>query len=202
MDRRLRPSGLEHHRYWLRGGLVHASTCSVRFGSVTGTDLSDELLAVAKSKQPEVEFVAGDFMALDFKRAPFDVAVSLEVLSHVADQPAFIAKISGLLKTGGHFMIATQNEPILKNYNRKIPAPAHGQLRKWVDRDELRALLLPHFDVLELRAVTPIADHGVMRILASPKLNRLMRRLVGNAYQNFLERCGFGWTLMALARKR
>jgi ubiquinone/menaquinone biosynthesis C-methylase UbiE len=51
------------------------------FGSVTGTDLSDELLAKAQARHPEIRFVAGDFMTLDFGSDPFDVAVSLEVLS-------------------------------------------------------------------------------------------------------------------------
>ena len=63
------------------------------FGAVTGTDLSDELLAKARPRHPDINFIAGDFMTLDFGDARFDVVVTLEVLSHVADQPAFIAKI-------------------------------------------------------------------------------------------------------------
>src|SRR5262245_51127290 len=34
----------------------------VPFGRVTATDLSDEVLARARSRAPEVNFVAGDFM--------------------------------------------------------------------------------------------------------------------------------------------
>ncbi|MDX2205192.1 MAG: class I SAM-dependent methyltransferase [Hyphomicrobiaceae bacterium] len=172
-----------------------------QFGKVTATDLSDELLAKAQLKQADVRFVAGDFMTLEFDRAGFDVAVCLEVLSHVADQPAFLARISDLLRPGGHLMLATQNRPVLQRYNR-IPPPAHGQLRRWVDKDELHALLAPRFDVQEIAAVTPMADHGLPRLLASHKLNRAIALLVGNAYRNLLERYGFGWTLMALARKR
>src|SRR5262245_2014932 len=61
-----------------------------RFGHVTGTDLSDQVLVRAAQRVPEAQFVAGDFMALDFGLARYDVAVSLEVLSHVADQRAFL----------------------------------------------------------------------------------------------------------------
>ena len=39
------------------------------FGEVTATDLSDEVLARAKIQTPDVDFVAGDFMALDFGEA-------------------------------------------------------------------------------------------------------------------------------------
>jgi 2-polyprenyl-3-methyl-5-hydroxy-6-metoxy-1,4-benzoquinol methylase len=136
---------------------------------VTGTDLSDELLAKAQVRHPNIRFVAGDFMALDFGSDPYDVAVSLEVLSHVADLEAFIAKIANLLKPGGHLKLATQNRPVLERYNR-IPPPARGQLRRWVDAEELSELLRSHFDVLELYSVTPQANHGLMRIAASHKV--------------------------------
>ena len=36
------------------------------FGRVTATDLSDDVLMRAAQRSPEVRFVAGDFMALDF----------------------------------------------------------------------------------------------------------------------------------------
>jgi SAM-dependent methyltransferase len=171
------------------------------FGTVTGTDLSDELLATAGARHPNIRFVAGDFMTLDFGGDPFDVAVSLEVLSHVADLPAFIAKIAGLLKPGGYLMLATQNRPVLERYNR-IPPPGRGQLRRWVDAEELNLLLRSHFDVLELYSVTPQADHGLMRIAASRKVNAAIGALVGTRFRDFLEHRGLGWTLMALARKR
>jgi SAM-dependent methyltransferase len=171
------------------------------FGTVTGTDLSDELLAKAQARHPNIRFVAGDFMALDFGRDAFDVAVSLEVLSHVADLQAFITKIASLLRPGGYLMLATQNRPVLERYNR-VPPPSRGQLRRWVDAEELNQLLRSHFDVLELYSVTPQADHGLMRIAASHKVNAAVSALVGTRFRDFLERRGLGWTLMALARKR
>jgi 2-polyprenyl-3-methyl-5-hydroxy-6-metoxy-1,4-benzoquinol methylase len=171
------------------------------FGTVTGTDLSDELLAKAQVRHPDIKFIAGDFMRLDFGGEPYDVAVSLEVLSHVPDQQAFVAKIAGLLKPGGHLMLATQNRPVLERYNR-IPPPSAGQLRRWVDAAELEALLTGHFDLLKLYSVTPRADHGLMRIATSHKINVAIDALVGTRFRDFLERRGLGWTLMAHARKR
>jgi 2-polyprenyl-3-methyl-5-hydroxy-6-metoxy-1,4-benzoquinol methylase len=144
------------------------------FGNVTGTDLANELITRAQARYPKAKFVAGDFMALDFGAKPFDVAVSLEVLSHVADQPAFISKIANMVSPGGYLMLATQNKPVLKRFNH-IPPPAPGQLRRWIDKHELRALLQPHFDVLELYAVTPKANRGLMRYVTSRKVNAVLR---------------------------
>lgn len=171
-----------------------------KFGRVTGTDLSDEVLARAQEHLPHIQFVSGDFMELDFGGDKFDVVVSLEVLSHVADQPAFIAKIASHLCTGGYLMLATQNGPVLQKFNN-IPPPSPGQLRHWVDSAELFSLLSKHFDVLELFSVTPRANKGLMRILHSRTFNRPIRAIVGNSIDKLKEAMGLGWTLMALARK-
>ena len=171
------------------------------FGRLTATDLSDEVLSRAQRRLPAVAFVAGDFMALPFEREHFDVVVSLEVLSHVADQPAFIAKLASLLRPGGHLMLATQNRPVLQRWN-EIPPPAPGQLRRWVDRHELRALLEPHFQVRELFSITPRSNRGLMRLVHSRTLNRPIRAVLGRRIDRLKERLGLGWTLMTLARKR
>lgn len=173
------------------------------FGRVTGTDLSDEVLTRAAMRYPEVHFLPGDFMALDFGRERFDLIVSLEVLSHVADQPAFVEKIASMLRPGGYFIIGTQNKPALMRND--IPSPEPGQLRRWVDRHELTGLLQHHFEVLELRSITPQFNKGILRAINSHKLNQaatamrlgpLMKRV-----KQAQEKAWLGWTLMALARK-
>jgi SAM-dependent methyltransferase len=174
------------------------------FGRVTGTDLSDRVLARAAERVPQARFVAGDFMDLDFGRATQDVAVSLEVLSHVADQPAFLRKIANVLRPGGRLMLATQNRPALQR--NTIAPPRPGQLRRWVDRHELRALLERDFIVEELFSVTPQFNCGALRIVNSPRAKRLAASAglstLTDVIKRIQERAWFGWTLMALARKR
>jgi SAM-dependent methyltransferase len=172
-----------------------------RFGRVTATDLSDEVLRRAQARWPGVGFLAGDFATLPLKEGTFDVVVSLEVLSHVADQDAFIARIHRLLKPGGLLLLATQNRSVL-SMHCDIAEPRPGQLRNWVDHWQLSALLRPYFSVERLVSVTPIAHHGRRRILTSSRLNALLRPFVGNGWRNFLERRGWGWTLIVRARKR
>jgi 2-polyprenyl-3-methyl-5-hydroxy-6-metoxy-1,4-benzoquinol methylase len=173
------------------------------FGSVTGTDLSNECLERASLRNPTVKYVAGDFMELEFPTGAYDVVVSLEVLSHVSDQPAFVNKLSALLRPGGVLMMATQNKPVLMQND--IPPPAPGQLRKWVDRKELEDLLAPHFRVEQLFSITPRFNRGVWRIPNSYKLKHVAQaiglgwavRLIKRAQ----EQSWRGWTLMVLARK-
>jgi 2-polyprenyl-3-methyl-5-hydroxy-6-metoxy-1,4-benzoquinol methylase len=173
----------------------------VRFGTVTATDLSGEVLERSAKRWPSVSFAAGDFMALDFGRETFDAIVTLEVLSHVFDQKAFIHKLAGHLRPGGHLMLATQNRPVLEKYN-SIPPPPPGQLRRWVNHAELAELLQPEFEPTEMFTVSPVARKGIMRLVNSRKLNAPVRAVFGDRVERLKERMGFGWTLMSLSRKR
>jgi 2-polyprenyl-3-methyl-5-hydroxy-6-metoxy-1,4-benzoquinol methylase len=170
------------------------------FGRVTATDLSDQVLDRARQRIPDVKFIAGDFMALDFGPEAFDAVVTIEVLSHVSDQDAFIAKLAGLLRPGGLLLLATQNRPVLQNHNDIQPAEP-GQLRRWVDREELQTLLSRHLQVVEVRTITPNASRGPMRLIAGRSAKRFLRKIFGRTVERALARAGFGWTLMALARK-
>lgn len=118
-------------------------------------------------------------LELAFEDGSYDVVVALEVLSHVADQRAFVQKIAGHLKSGGYLMLATQNRYVLERFNR-IPPPEPGQLRHRVDRRELLRLLQQDFVVLELFSVSPKANRGLMGILNSRTLNGPVRFLVGD----------------------
>jgi 2-polyprenyl-3-methyl-5-hydroxy-6-metoxy-1,4-benzoquinol methylase len=171
------------------------------FGGVTATDLSEHVLARASARIPDVRFVAGDFMALEFKPASFDVVISLEVLSHVGDHGAFVQKLSTLLRPGGVLMLATQNRPVLERLNT-VEKQQPGQLRRWFDRHELTALLTPYFEVQELKTITPVASKGPLRLLAGRKTKRVIRAVAGRTVERALASLGFGWTLIALAHKR
>lgn len=174
------------------------------YGDVVGTDLADEVVSRASARHPDIRFHAGDFMTLDFAPGSFDVAVSCEVLSHVADQPAFLARIAQLLKPGGRFMIATQNRPALMLND--IPPPAPGQLRHWVDRKQLTRLLGAEFEIEEMFSITPRFNRGALRLLNSRRLNAVVSRAglgtAMRAVRRLEEAADLGWTLMALARKR
>jgi ubiquinone/menaquinone biosynthesis C-methylase UbiE len=171
------------------------------FGSVTATDLADEPLAHARARMPDVEFITGDFMTIDFGSAPFDAAILLEVLGNVADQAGFVAKLARLVRPGGHLMLAIQNRPVLQKYNSVRP-PEPGQVRHWTSAAELRDLLRGDFDVLRLYSVTVRADHGFLHRVTTGKASVPMKLVFGSRAERVWEWLGFGWTLMALARRR
>ncbi len=163
-----------------------------QFGSVTATDLSADVLTRVSARVPQVRFIAGDFMALPFDDASFDVVVTLEVLAHVAEQNAFIAKINRLLRPGGLLMLATQNRPILERHNiNSIKPPAPGQLRRWTDANELRGLIEPHFEVRELFTKTPRASQGPLRLVNARPVRKFMRALIGERFEHLRERMGW-----------
>lgn len=169
-------------------------------GTLTAVDLSEEVVADAAQRIPGVQFVGGDFMEIDFPEESFDAVVTLEVLAHVADQPAFINRVAQVLRPGGFLVLATQNGPVLERLNRVDPP--QGQLRRWVDRHQLRSLLTEHFDILALSSMTPRANRGIWRFLNAQAVNAPIRAVVGDLVERAKERAWLGWTLMAFARKR
>lgn len=173
------------------------------FGHVIGTDLAGEVLERARARVPGARFVAGDFMSVDLPLGQTDVVVTMEVLSHVADQRAFVSRVASLLKPGGLLMLATQNRFVLERSAAVVPR-APGQIRNWVDRTELRRLLQREFEIVELSSIYPNWGHeGVLRVVNSPRLNSLCARLVPQMWIDRLkERLFLGHTLMALARRR
>lgn len=143
-------------------------------------------------------------MTLKLAPGSYDVATSLEVLAHVADQRAFLAKIADILRPGGRLMLATQNRPALERND--VPPPGPGQIRHWVDRDELSKLLSERFEIQQMFSLTPKFNRGYLRYLNSSKVGSVLSRTglgsINRLMKGRQEKAWLGWTLMALARKR
>lgn len=171
------------------------------FGQVIGTDIANEVLGKSATADPRVSFVAGDFMALTFPHNYFDVVVAVEVLSHVSDQQAFVAKIAQLLRSGGHLALATQNRIVLSRWSKVVPQ-GPGQVRNWVDVRKLRKILGGYLEILELRSVVPVGDRGFMRLVNSYKLNKLLSVFLSESrIEAIKEQFFLGHSLIAFARK-
>ena len=171
------------------------------FGRVHGIDLCDEILARSRVRFPKAAFTTGDFMQMELTAANADVVVTLEVLSHVEDQPAFMSRVARLLRGGGVLMLATQNRFVLERM-AGVTRQAPGQVRQWVNAAELRRLLEPHFEILQLTSLHPTGHLGVLRWVNSQKLESLLRSIgLANAWTSLRERCLIGHTLIVLAKK-
>jgi 2-polyprenyl-3-methyl-5-hydroxy-6-metoxy-1,4-benzoquinol methylase len=173
-----------------------------RYGQVTGTDFVDSTLEGARKRLPMVQFITGDIFQLDLPLQSFDVAVSLEVLSHVADQLAFVARLAALLKPGGTLILATQNRPVYERWSAVAP-PAPDRIRQWVNANELKALMAPCFEAIRVCSVVPVGNQGYLRIVNSEKLNKFLSRIIPSGrIERAKEMAMLGNTLIAVATKR
>lgn len=96
------------------GGGILAEAMALRGAKVTGIDMGEAPLAVARLHQlesgVEVEYVqttAEAFAALHPSR--YDVVTCLEMLEHVPDPSSVIAACAKLVKPGGHVFFSTIN---------------------------------------------------------------------------------------------
>jgi 2-polyprenyl-3-methyl-5-hydroxy-6-metoxy-1,4-benzoquinol methylase len=118
---------------------------------VSGCDLSESGIAVARKASPECRFeclsVYDDFLAAFGE--PFDVIVSIEVVEHLYDPDTFIKRVREALAPGGLFVMTTPYHGYWKNlliaasgkgdthYN---PLQVGGHIKFW-SRKSMAALL-------------------------------------------------------------
>jgi demethylmenaquinone methyltransferase/2-methoxy-6-polyprenyl-1,4-benzoquinol methylase len=125
-------------------------------------DFSPGMLAVGKTKRPELDFIAGDAMQLPFADASFD-AVSISFgLRNVADAAAAAAEMLRVTKPGGRLVVCEFSRPTRAPFRtvyteylmRALPAVARKvssspdayvylaeSIRAWPDQAELAAVL-------------------------------------------------------------
>jgi len=101
-------------------------------GSVTGIDLAEQMLEVARRKAASlkltnVTFRAGDVTTLPFEAHSFDAVTSRFCLMFLPDIPKAAAEIARVLKPGGWLAAAVWSTPD-KNPYLRIPLDAIKQL--------------------------------------------------------------------------
>jgi arsenite methyltransferase len=96
-------------------------------GSVTGIDMTPEMLAKARTAAQElgatnVEFVEGEIEHLPFPDGSFDVVISNGVIDLVPDKDAVFSEIYRVLAPGGRIQIAdvTIQTPVSEEGRRNI----------------------------------------------------------------------------------
>jgi 2-polyprenyl-6-hydroxyphenyl methylase/3-demethylubiquinone-9 3-methyltransferase len=93
------------------GGGFLSNRLSLHGHSVTGIDLSEESLAVAKRHDSTggVRYVAADAYHLPFEDGAFDVVTAMDFLEHVENPQNVIREVSRVLAPGGVFFFHTFN---------------------------------------------------------------------------------------------
>jgi SAM-dependent methyltransferase len=75
-------------------------------GHVTGLDLNEGMLAVARRLRPEIDWRQGDALDLPFADHAFDVAVSQFALMFFPDRPRALREMWRVLAPGGRLAVA------------------------------------------------------------------------------------------------
>jgi SAM-dependent methyltransferase len=171
-------------------------------GEAMGTDIADGSIQDARKRYPNASFEAGDFSNPDLKLGTFDVVVSLDVLSSVADQRAFIKRVRQVLRPGGYLILTVPNRFVFKRRSDVDPQ-GEAQIRKWPSRGEVRQLLRDDFVIRTLTTLKPEGHLGILRVVNSYRLNALLSLIVSrSAIERAKERLGFGHAIAVLAQRR
>ena len=172
------------------------------FSKVTGIDLADKAITMARSLYPDVAFICGDFLALDLPTGRFDVVVSIDVIPYVDNQRAFLHKVAMVLKPRGYFIIICPNKFVwdrtrfTRQLEGKVPV-------KWLYMRDLKDLLNRHFVALRSETISPGGNRGILRLINSNKVERAIETIIHPDHVVKLkERIGFGKSLVVLAQKR
>lgn len=79
-------------------------------GCVTGLDVNDSMLTVAKQQAPDIAWHQGDVANLPFDDDSFDVVVSQFMLMFVADKAGALSEMGRVLQPGGRLSIAVWSD--------------------------------------------------------------------------------------------
>lgn len=129
-------------------GLAYLAT---RTRSVVGCDVTDELVAEARSHLPGVDIVVADATSLPFPDAQFDAALLLEMLYYVQDQDLAVAEAFRVVRPGGAVMVCAPN-PDRPAFN---PSPMSTRYPGAPDLAALLRQFSPDVEVFGAFAVAP-----------------------------------------------
>lgn len=81
---------------------------------VTGIDISNTAIEIAKSKYPHVTYRVGEVTNLPFASDAFDIVTAIEVVEHIYDTERMFQELSRVLKPNGRIIITTTDFNRLK----------------------------------------------------------------------------------------
>ena len=96
------------------GGGILAESLAGRGATVTGIDLSEKALGVARlhllesGKKVDYRKISAEELAVE-RPGEFDIVICMEMLEHVPDPASIVTACATLLKPGGHAFFSTLN---------------------------------------------------------------------------------------------
>ena len=116
-------------------------------GSVTGVDISPEMIKIASEKfsAENVSFLCADAETDDIGSG-YDVIVIYNAFPHFPNPGLLISRLSGLLAAGGRLTVAHgMSRKMIDSHHNSVSA--HKVTNGLMHETELKALFEPYFDV-------------------------------------------------------
>jgi ubiquinone/menaquinone biosynthesis C-methylase UbiE len=146
-----------------------AGQAAARGAEALGLDFSSEMVAEARRRLPDVEFVEGDAQRLDLPDAAFDAVVCIFGIAHLPDADAAIAEAFRVLRSGGRFAFTAWSPPeendffrlltsaIKTHGNPNVELPSAPDMFRFVDAAECeRALSAVGFTDVCIEKIAPV----------------------------------------------
>ncbi len=118
--------------------------------SLTGIDLSDRLLDMAKQAVPQAKILKADIEAMPFQDNSFDMVVMVDTFQYLLDFDKALAEIKRVLRSGGKLLITVPNKKwILFERYIKVRKNIQPVEDHFFDFEEIKNLLIKHGFVIE-----------------------------------------------------
>ncbi|HEV2891001.1 MAG TPA: class I SAM-dependent methyltransferase [Frankiaceae bacterium] len=144
---------------WCTGARVLDAGCGEGYGAaalrrvaagVVAFDYDAAVVAHVAGTYPAIATVRGDLQRMPFADAAFEVAVNLQTIEHLHDQPGFVRECARVLRPAGTFVVTTPNR-LTFSPGRETPLnPFHT---RELSPGELRDLLAPEFAVTRMLGI-------------------------------------------------
>jgi ubiquinone/menaquinone biosynthesis C-methylase UbiE len=116
-----------------------------RIASLTGIDLSDRLIAMARDTVPQAKIIKADAAALPFQDNSFDMVVMVDTFQYLLDFDRALEEVRRVLKRKGTMLVTAPNKKwiLFKSYiqKRKNIQPVEDHFFTY---GEMKTLLLGH----------------------------------------------------------
>jgi 2-polyprenyl-3-methyl-5-hydroxy-6-metoxy-1,4-benzoquinol methylase len=162
-----------------------------------GLDLGEQSIAQARIRIPAARLEVANWLEYDPPADHYDGVLCIDTIAYFEDQDLGIEKMKATMKPGGWLVLSTVNPTIYSRMSWVGP-PAPGQVRKWLTRHALLAMLERHgLQVMSSRTILPAGDKGLLRVLNARKV----KRLLGSKFETLKESLGLGQFRVVIARR-
>jgi 2-polyprenyl-3-methyl-5-hydroxy-6-metoxy-1,4-benzoquinol methylase len=182
------------------------------FLSYHGLDISAAAIKIARQKAELIDLPSGTsrptYEAADFHDWPlppeaFDVVLCIDSISSFRDQQFTLSKIGSSLKTRGSLVLTTAN-PFVYRRIRRVGGVRleNGPVSHWHTGSELHKLMKQAgFTLKSSYTIMPRGNMGVLRVINSPRLNRVLGHRGATVLKQLKEQAGLGQYRVMVAVK-